>query len=115
METARKTLKFRKVLSEIVLSGEKDTTWRLFDDKDLSERDVVDFLVWETLEKFATARLIKVRETTLGKLTPEDWEGHEKFSSDDEMYETYSTYYKRTVDANSPVKIIKYELIRRGH
>lgn len=29
------------------------------------------------------------------------------------MYETYSTYYNRTVDENTLVKIIKFELIWR--
>ena len=106
-----KTLKFRKVLSDLILPGEKDTTWRLFDDKNLSTGDSVSFLVYETKEEFAKARLTSVRETTLGELTEEDWEGHEKFSSDEEMYKTYSDYYNRQVDKDTPVKVIKFKLL----
>jgi len=106
-----KTLKFREVLSKLILQNKKNTTWRLFDDKNLTAGDIVSFLVWETKEEFAKARLIEVRETTLGELTEEDWEGHEKFSSEEEMYNTYSVYYKRKVDKDSPVKVIKFELI----
>jgi uncharacterized protein (DUF1697 family) len=103
-----KTLKFRKTLGDLILSGSKNTTWRLFDDKDLSVGDRVSFVVWETGEPFAEVTLSDVRETTFGKLTPEDWDGHEKFASDAEMYETYSRYYSRPVTADSPVKIIKF-------
>lgn len=105
-----KTLKFRESLSKLILQEEKNTTWRLFDDKNLSIGDVVSFLVWETKEEFAKAKLIEVKETTFGELTDEDWDGHEKFSSDKEMYETYSKYYNRQVDKDSPVKIIKFGL-----
>jgi hypothetical protein len=105
-----KTLKFRKYLSELILRGEKDSTWRLFDDKDLREGDAVSFLIWETGEEFAKAIVLDVKETTFGKLTDEDWEGHEKFSSDEEMYATYTTYYGRQVTKDSPVKIIKFAL-----
>ncbi|PIO00458.1 hypothetical protein COT72_02015 [archaeon CG10_big_fil_rev_8_21_14_0_10_43_11] len=105
-----KTLKFRESLSKLILQGEKNTTWRLFDDDNLSVGDIVSFLVWETKEEFAKAKLIEVKETTFGELTDEDWDGHEKFSSDKERYKTYSKYYNRHVEKNSPVKIIKFEL-----
>ncbi|HAP73778.1 TPA: hypothetical protein DCZ46_00720 [Candidatus Campbellbacteria bacterium] len=107
-----KTLKFRKKLADMILSNTKDTTWRLFDDKDLSAGDEISFLVWETGEEFKRAKILDVNETTFGKLTDEDWNGHEKFESEKEMYETYSGYYHRPVDENSPVKVIKFELIK---
>ncbi len=59
-----KILKFRESLSRIVLSGEKDSTWRLFDDKNLSAGDDVSFVVWETGRPFARAKILAVRETT---------------------------------------------------
>ncbi len=106
-----KTLKFREVLSKLILSGEKNTTWRLFDDKNLSAGDVVSFLVWENKKEFAKAKIIEVKETTLGKLTDKDWDGHEKFSSNEEMYKTYSKYYTQDVDENTILKVIKFELL----
>ena len=106
-----KTLKFRESLSKLILQGEKNTTWRLFDDKNLSEGDIISFLVGEKKEEFAKAKLIEVKETIFGKLTDKDWDGHEKFLSDEEMYKTYSKYYNCQVDKNNPVKIIKFELL----
>lgn len=106
-----KTLKFRKELSELILKKEKTTTWRIFDDKDIKKGDVMQFLVWETKEVFANAKIIKVIEKKFKDLDEQDLYGHEKFASKEEMYTTYSTYYNKTVDENTLVKIIKFELI----
>ena len=106
-----KTLKFREELSKLILKNEKKTTWRLFDDKNLSVGDEVTFLVYGTLEEFARARITAVHETSFGSLTDEDWDGHEKYDSEAEMYATFSGYYGRKVDANSPVKVIRFEFL----
>lgn len=106
-----KTLKFKEKLAKMVLSGEKDVTWSFFDDKDLKEGDLVDFLVWETGDSFAKAEIINIREKKLGELKPEDFEGHEKFKDENEMYETYRKYYGDRVNSESIIKIIKFKLI----
>lgn len=106
-----KTLKFRKNLSELILKNEKTTTWRIFDDKDIKKDDIIYFLVWETKEVFANAKIINVIEKKFKDLNEQDLDGHEKFASKEEMYATYSAYYNKTVDENTLVKIIKFELI----
>jgi len=106
-----KTLKFRESLSKLILQGDKNTTWRLFDEKDLSVGDIVSFVVSETKKPFVKAKLVKVKETTFGELTDDDCNGHEKFSSNEKMYKVYSQYYEHPVDENTPVKIIKFELL----
>ena len=107
-----KSLKFRKNLSELILKGEKTTTWRIFDDKDIQMDDELVLLVWETKKEFAKAKVIAVREVRFKELTKEDLEGHEKFSSDKEMYETYSEYYNQPVTEDTIVKIIKFKLMK---
>ena len=57
------------------------------------------------------------RANDLGKgnrsdLDETDMKGHEKFESKEEMYATYSKYYNKTIDENTLVKIIKFELIQ---
>jgi hypothetical protein len=106
-----KFLKFREELSKLILNGTKKSTWRLFDDKDLKKGDKVTFLVWENKKEFATAIITEVKEKKLSELTDKDWEGHEKFSSEKEMYETYSKYYSKTVDENTSIKIVHFKLI----
>lgn len=52
-----KTLKFTSHLSEKILKGDKTSTWRLFDDKDLKEEDELIFINKETNEEFGTAKI----------------------------------------------------------
>ena len=106
----KKTLKFRSHLAELILNGEKDATWRLFDDKNLSEGDEVELINWNTGEKFGEAILVKVWEKRMGDLEDSDFDGHEKFASEDEMYANYRTYYGDRVGPDTIVKIIRFEV-----
>lgn len=105
-----KVIKFRDYLVPLVLSGEKDSTWRLFDDKDLSVGDDLELQVFVTNEPFAKAKITKVIEKQFGELTESDKQGHEKYKNDAEMYVEYTKYYKVQVDANTLIKIIWFEL-----
>ncbi|MES2471187.1 MAG: ASCH domain-containing protein [Patescibacteria group bacterium] len=107
----QKTLKFRNNLADLVTKGEKTTTWRLFDDKDLKEGDTVSLLRWDTKEKFGEAKILKVWEKTMGTLEDSDFDGHEKFETQEEMYATYKKYYGERVNENSPVKIIQFKVL----
>lgn len=106
-----KTLKFAEPLPNLVLSGEKDTTWRVNDDKELKLGDILSLVRMDSREEFSQAEIIWVKETTFGNLTDEDWEGHEKFKSDEEMYLIYSKYYSIDVTSKTRLKIIKFKLI----
>lgn len=106
-----KTLKFREHLAKEILAGTKTATWRLFDDKDLQEGDEIELLYWETKEKFADAKIREVYEKKLNEVEENDFSGHEKFASKQEMLETYRKYYGDRADWNSIVKIIKFKLL----
>lgn len=108
-----KKLKFHSNLKERILSGEKTSTWRLFDDKNLTMGDELLFAVTETGEEFAIAQIVSVRETILGLLTKEDRAGHETYTSDSEMFKQYERYYNRPVDKNTIVKIVKFRILKR--
>lgn len=106
-----KTLKFAPDLVPLVLSGEKTTTWRLFDDKDLQEGDELSLINKETGEEFVKARITSLVIKTLGQIAPEDYAGHEKYSSQVEMVNAYKKYYGDKVNLETEVKILKFELI----
>jgi 8-oxo-dGTP pyrophosphatase MutT (NUDIX family) len=106
-----KTLKFAPHLVPLVISGEKTSTWRLFDDKDLQKDDHLIFINKETGKEFAKSIITEVRETELGKVTEADYDGHEKFESKEKMFEAYRNYYGLKVTPDSILKIIKFELI----
>ena len=103
-----KILKFAPHLVPLILSGKKTATWRLFDDKDLSEGDSVDFLEHGTHRHFATVLCTRVVEKPLNKLSVEDKRGHETYETDEEMYQMFSKYYDRPIGPDSIVKIIWY-------
>ena len=62
-------------------------------------------------EPFAKAKIINVVEKKFKDLDEKDMEGHESLNQKEEMYATYSNYYNKTIDENTLVKIIKFELI----
>lgn len=105
-----KTLKFKSHLVQPILNKTKTTTWRLFDDKNIIEGDKFDFVNLDNLEKFTQAMATSVTEKPFCNLTDDDWLGHERFDSDDEMYKTYSKFYNQPVDKNTLVKIIRFQL-----
>lgn len=106
-----KKLHFSKELISLILSGEKDSTWRLWDDKNLQIGDIVDFLESKTEKHFTTARIIKVINKKMGELKEEDKKGHEKYGNDRQMYKIYSGYYKKDVTPDTLVKIVRFELV----
>lgn len=105
-----KTLKFADPLVPLVLSGQKTITWRLNDQKDLTVNDTLSCLRLDGSE-FAQAKILWVKTTTFKNLTLEDQEGHEKFSSNQEMLDTYSKYYNQPVNTDTVLKVVKFELI----
>ncbi|MGE5392753.1 MAG: ASCH domain-containing protein [Candidatus Saccharibacteria bacterium] len=110
-----KTLKFVPHLIDQILSGEKTSTWRLYDDKDLKAGDELELVNKETLKTAALAVIEDVAVRKLGALTPADWQGHEKFTSSDDMYRSYRSYYPdREVGPETEVKIIKFRLRDRS-
>lgn len=105
-----KSLKFAPDLVELILKGEKTSTWRLFDDKDLQTGDELSFINKETSAEFGTGKVMWVSIRTLGTLTDEDWIGHEKFPPEATMYEAYRKYYPtETVDEHTIVKILTFD------
>lgn len=106
-----KTLKFKPHLADMILSGKKTLTWRLFNDKNLEVGDKLELLNQETGEGFAKAEITAVEPKTLGEVTDEDYEGHEKYKSDGEMLKTYQKYYGNKATLDSPLKVIRFKLI----
>jgi hypothetical protein len=108
-----KSIKFRNYLVPLVLSGEKNVTWRLFDDKNLSIGDEIELIEFGTYKSFAQAKITKVVVKSFENLTKEDKIGHEEFSNDEDMYRTYSKYYKTEIGPESELKIVWFDLTKK--
>ncbi len=109
-----KTLKFNHELANLILAGDKTSTWRLYDDKDLSVDDdikVVDKVNPDQPETWAVigqAVITEVVEKKLRAVTTDDMNGHEPFTNQQQMLDVYRTYYGQRVSLETPVKIVRF-------
>ena len=109
-----KTLKFEHELAELVRTGEKTSTWRIHDDKNLSVNDEVRLIDKvdrerpETWQVFGVARIERVIEKRLGDISADDMEGHKEFASKEEMLAGYQRYYNNDVTLATPIKMIHF-------
>ena len=109
-----KTLKFDHTASQLIAAGKKTSTWRMFDDKDLSVNDVFRIVdkvnpkepdSWRVL---GSAKITQIVEKNLGSINSEDMKGHEEFESKQKILEKYQDYYGKRVTFDTPVKIISF-------
>ncbi len=103
-----KKLKFFEPLIKLILNGKKNTTWRINDDKNISKNDTLS-LCDNNGKEFMETKVLETRETIFKDLTEKDKDGHEKFSSDEEMYKIYSNYYNMKVTPEIKLKVIKFQ------
>jgi ribonuclease HI len=110
-----KTLKFDHQDAQEILDGKKSTTWRLYDDKDLSVDDNLKILdkvnagdpnSWQVIGQ---GKVTQITEKKLGAVTPEDMAGHRQFESMDDVLATYRGYYGERVSLDTPVKIVRFD------
>lgn len=104
----KKQIKFAAPLAALIQDGEKTCTWRLFDDKNLTLGDEVIFINSDTKTSFGSAVLTVVRTKLMKDVDAEDFDGHEPFSTEEEMYKVYRSYYGDRVGPDTEVKIIHF-------
>lgn len=104
-------LNFWTDLIDQILSGEKHNTWRIWPDKYVLVGDELDLVNEYTGRVFGRARIMEKCVKKFMDLTSNDKEGHEKFGSEDEMYQFYSDYYEIPVDERTEITVIKFQLI----
>lgn len=105
-----KMLKFTDQLAQLIVRGEKDSTWRLYDDKDLSLEDELSLVNKDSGEVFARAVIVSILEKPLGEVVDADFEGHEQYESLEAMYAAYRGYYGDKVTPESMLKIVRFRL-----
>lgn len=110
-----KTLKFDHQDAKQILEGQKNTTWRLYDDKDLSVDDELKIIdkvkpnnpsEWKVIGR---GKVTEITEKKLAAVTKSDMDGHRQFGSEAEILKTYQDYYGDRVTLDTPVKIVRFE------
>lgn len=105
-----KIIKFTPKLAEQIKEGKKNVTFRLFDDKNLSQGDTFTLATREGKEvsTFGIGEITEVRLKTLATLTEGDFIGHEPVN-DPVTY--YQAFYGDEVNAETEVKIIEFKVL----
>lgn len=105
-----KTLKFKHEFVKEILKGKKTTTWRLFDDKSLKNKDELDLIDRESSLSFAKAVIVDIQIKKIKELTDQELKNH-GYTSLGDMLDSHRVYYGAKVNLQSEVKIIKFRLI----
>lgn len=107
-------------MAQQVVEGKKTTTWRLFDDKDLSVNDAVELIdkvkmnepqSWQVI---GNATITSVIEKRLRDVSAEDLERDDEFDSTDNMLATFKGYYGSNITPDTHVKIVQFDFRKQG-
>ncbi len=110
-----KKIKLDHDLAQAVLRGEKTSTWRLYDDKNLTVNDQVvlvdkvDPERAQTWPVIGSGRINKVVEKRVGDITADDYEGHNPYDSPEALLADLRKYYGKRVTWDTPVKMIHFD------
>ncbi len=99
---------FHESLVDLIIKGEKVKTYR-FDDESYCVGQVWQLENSQTQEKFGYAKITKVSQARFGDIGY-GAEGHEKYASQEDMYETFKRYYpEKEITADSLTWIYEFE------
>lgn len=108
-----KTLKLDHDLATAVRAGTKRTTWRVFDEKNISVNDQIelvdkvdpsDMATWQIM---GTAIVDQVLEKRMEAITSAEMAEH-GYNSYDELYASFTNYYGDSIGPQTAIKIISF-------
>lgn len=110
-----KTLKLKHELAQAILNGEKRSTWRMYDDKNIQVGDELELIdqvklsdknSWQIIGVATVNRVVEVR---LKDAARENAGLHEAYDSDEAMLNTFRGYYGPDVTLDTPVKVLEFD------
>lgn len=110
------SVKFNSELLDDVLSGEKKTTWRVWE-KDWEKSKLTDPGQFFTVQsangdKVGLAQVKWIKRTTIGLLTQEDKKYHEEFSDVESIIEELSRYYPdKNITPSTQITVIRFKVL----
>jgi hypothetical protein len=105
-----KSLKFQPHLRDLILNGQKISTWRFFDDKDIQVGNELEFFVNGEEYSFGHATVTDVVEKKVCELTPEELKA-QNYDSVEKVIENHTKFMNREVNKNTDLKIITFRLM----
>lgn len=111
-------MKFVKVshkVAKLILSGEKNNTWRINDEKNISVDDTVGIIdkvdpkVPSTWQVIGTGHVSSVIQKRLSHVSDDDLGPGEDFESREHMLKMFKSYYGPDITERTTVKIIEFD------
>lgn len=96
-----KKIKFSKELIPLIMNGEKTTTWRINDDKNLMARDILTLTNTDNVE-FARGRIIEVKEKMFMDMNDKERE---------ELRELNENHYNIEINDLTKLKKIRFKIL----
>lgn len=110
-----KLLKVSHKIAGLINNGQKNTTWRINDEKNVSVDDIIGLVDKVDPENrdswmvFGTGIVNTVLQKRLADIKPGDLGPGEDFSSKAEMLKTFKKYYGNDINDHTSVKIIGFD------
>src|SRR3990167_653949 len=110
-----KLLKVSHKIAKLIIAGQKNTTWRINDEKNVSVDDEIGLVdkvnpeypdSWQVI---GTGHVNAVLQKRLADIKPGDLGAGENFASHEEMLKTFRKYYGNDVNERTTVKIITFD------
>jgi len=108
--TKPKQLKFESRLVPLVLSEQKTSTWRAFDDKNLSVGDAIELVDRGTRAIFARATITSVELKKIREITKGDQDAQGSYRTTEGIVADFKKHYGDRVDADTELKLIEFKL-----
>lgn len=110
-----KSLKINHDFAIKIQANKAHYTWRINDDKDLHVNDKVQLI--DKLDEgqpssnkvIGVATITSILEKQIGKITKDDMEVDEVFTSTDDLLKTFRGYYGPQVNPQTPLKMIRFD------
>lgn len=103
-----KTLKFNTEKTEMIENGLKTTTWRVFDDKDLTVGDELKLINSDTKEMFGYATIDEIITKRIETMNDIDRIDHPSCKNNDDVVKMMQTFYGNRIDNKTIVKVVKF-------
>lgn len=108
-----KIVKFSPQLISSLLSGEKTSTWKLFDDKNLSIHDELELRNSENWDIIGYGKIEKLIEKKIFEVNSEDQKWHDEIKLPEEIVADLQEYYWDSVRLDTIIKIIHFSFLKK--
>lgn len=108
-----KSLKFTAEQIPEIEQGRQTSTWRIFDDKELSVGDELQFINCDNATVFGYGLVGQIVIKRIKDLNEFDQDGHKKYDNLGQIITEFTRFYGPGVTADTIIKVVKYSFSKK--